>query len=142
MPAPITLITLCVADIAKATRFYEQLGFVKSNTASQDEVSFFRAGGVVLALWGREAQVDDANASGLWTGNGGIVVAQNVASEREVDAVLATAKQAGARILKPGTKTFWGGYNGYFADLDGHLWEIACNPHWELDQQGRVKLPD
>jgi predicted lactoylglutathione lyase len=142
LPAPITLITLCVADIAKATRFYENLGFAKSKTASQEEVSFFRAGGIVLSLWSRKAQIEDANASDLWTGNGGIVVAQNVASEGEVDALLAKAEKAGARILKPGTKTFWGGYNGYFADLDGHLWEIAYNPHWELDQQGRVKLPD
>ena len=142
LPAPITLITLCVADIAEATRFYEALGFVKSKTASQDEVSFFRAGGVVLALWGREAQIEDAGAAGLWTGNGGIVVAQNVASESDVDAVLARAEQAGARILKAGTKTFWGGYNGYYADPDGHLWEVAYNPHWELDAQGRVKLPD
>ena len=81
MSANITLITLCVADVAKATRFYESLGFVKSKTASQNDVSFFRAGGLVLALWGREAQVEDANAGALWTGNGGIVVAQNVASE-------------------------------------------------------------
>jgi predicted lactoylglutathione lyase len=104
----VSLITLCVADIAKATRFYEELGFVKSKTASQAEVSFFRAGGIVLALRGREKQLEDANAGGLWSGNGGIVVTQNVASEREVDAVLAKAEQAGARILKPGTKTFWG----------------------------------
>ena len=138
----ISLITLCVADIAKATRFYESLGFVKSNKASQDEVSFFRAGGVVLALWGREAQIEDANAGALWTGNGGIVVAQNVASEREVDAVMARAEAAGARVLKPATKTFWGGYNGYFADTDGHVWEIAHNPHWPLDEEGRVELPE
>jgi hypothetical protein len=136
----ISLITLCVADIAKATAFYEQLGFVKSKRASQDDVSFFRAGSVVLALWGRAAQIEDANAGALWTGNGGIVVAQNVASEREVDAVLARAESAGAQILKPATKTFWGGYNGYFADPDGHLWEIAYNPHWELDEDGGVKL--
>ena len=142
LPAPITLITLCVADIGKATRFYEQLGFVKSKTASQDEVSFFRAGGIVLALWGREAQIEDANAGALWTGNGGIVVAQNVASEREVDAVMARAEAAGARVLKPATKTFWGGYNGYFADTDGHVWEIAHNPHWPLDEEGRVELPE
>jgi uncharacterized protein len=109
VPAHVTLITLTVSDIAKATRFYEQLGFVKSKTASQAEVSFFSAGGVVLSLWGREAQIEDGNAGALWTGNGGIVVAQNVASEREVDAVLAKAEQAGARILKPADKTFWGG---------------------------------
>lgn len=141
MPS-ISLITLCVSDIAKATRFYESLGFVKSKAASQDDVSFFRAGSLVLALWGREAQIEDAGAAGLWAGNGGIVVAQNVASEREVDAVLARAKEAGAQILKLGTKTFWGGYNGYFADPDGHLWEIAYNPHWKLDAQGLVKLPE
>jgi uncharacterized glyoxalase superfamily protein PhnB len=105
-------------------------------------VSFFRAGGVVLALWGREAQLEDANARALWTGNGGIVVAQNVASESEVDAVMAKAEAAGARILKPVAKTFWGGYNGYFADLDGHLWEIAFNPHWGLEENGLIELPD
>lgn len=138
----ISLITLCVADIAKATSFYEQFGFVKSKTASQDDVSFFRACGVVLALWGREAQIEDAQAGGLWSGNGGIVVAQNVASEGEVDAVMTRAESAGARILKPAAKTFWGGYNGYFADPDGHVWEIAHNPHWPLDEHGNVKLPE
>ena len=84
--ANVTLITLCVADVARATRFYESLGFVKSKSASQDDVSFFNAGGIVLALWGRDAQIEDAAADGLWNGNGGIVVAQNVASEAEVDA--------------------------------------------------------
>jgi hypothetical protein len=138
----ITLITLGVDDVTKATAFYETLGFVKSKTASQDDVSFFRAGSVVLALWGREAQIEDAYASALWTGNGGIVVAQNVASEAEVDAVMATAEAAGARILKQAAKTFWGGYNGYFADPDGHLWEIAFNPHWGLDEVGAIQLPD
>jgi hypothetical protein len=140
--ANITLITLGVADVARATAFYERLGFVRSKTASQDDVSFFRAGGVVLALWGREAQIEDANASTLWNGNGGIAVAQNVASEAEVDAVMATAEAAGARILKQAAKTFWGGYNGYFADPDGNLWEIAFNPHWGLDEQGHIKLPE
>jgi len=140
--ANITLITLCVADVAEATRFYESLGFAKSNRASQAEVSFLDAGGIVLALWDREAQIEDANAGALWNGNGGIAVAQNVANEAEVDAVLANAEAAGARILKPGAKTFWGGYNGYFADRDGHLWEIAFNPHWGLDAKGRLKLPE
>jgi hypothetical protein len=142
MKANVTLITLTVADIAKATRFYENLGFVKSKSVSQDQVSFFRAGGIVLSLWDRKEQIQDAKAGTLWDGNGGIVVAQNVASAAEVDAVLAKAKSAGARILKPGTKTFWGGYNGYFADPDGHLWEIAHNPHWQLDGDGQLVLPE
>jgi predicted lactoylglutathione lyase len=138
----ITLVTLGVADIAKATAFYQSLGFVKSNAASQESVSFFRAGGVVLALWDRETQAEDANAGDLWNGNGGIVVAQNVASEAEVDAVMARAAASGARILKPASKTFWGGYNGYFADPDGHVWEVAFNPHWGLDRQGLIELPE
>ena len=142
MSANITLITLGVADVARATAFYEELGFVKSKTASQAAVSFFRAGGVVLALWGREAQRQDAQAESLWNGNGGIAVAQNVASEAEVDAVMARAEAAGARILKQAAETFWGGYDGYFADPDGNLWEVAFNPHWGLEEDGRIKLPE
>jgi predicted lactoylglutathione lyase len=142
MPPHISLITLGVADIAKATAFYQRLGFVLSKEASQESVSFFKAGPVVLALWSREAQQEDAKAEDLWTGNGGIVVAMNCASEAEVDAMLASAEAAGAHILKPGEKVFWGGYNGYFADPDGHVWEIAYNPFWPLDKEGRVALPE
>jgi predicted lactoylglutathione lyase len=142
MPASISLITLTVADIARATRFYESLGFQKSKRASQDDVTFLRAGGVVLALWGRQAQIEDAGAETVWTGNGGIVIARNLASEAEVDAAMAQAEASGARILKPAAKAFWGGYNGYFADADGHVWEIAFNPFWPLDERGLVKLPD
>jgi uncharacterized glyoxalase superfamily protein PhnB len=96
----------------------------------------------VVALWGRNDQIEDANAASIWSGNGGIVVAQNLTSEAEVDAVMSRAKDAGARILKPAAKTFWGGYNGYFSDPDGHVWEIAHNPFWELDADGRLRLPD
>jgi predicted lactoylglutathione lyase len=142
VPTHISLITLGVADVAKATSFYERLGFVRSKRASQESVSFFQAGPVVLALWGRDAQRDDAQAAELWTGNGGIAVAQNLTSEAEVDAMMARAEAAGARILKPAAKTFWGGYDGYFADLDGHVWEVAFNPFWELDEDGRVRLPE
>ena len=141
MSANITLITLGVVDVTNATGFYESLGFAKSKTASQDDVSFLHAGGVVLALWGREAQREDANAGDVWNGNGGIVVAQNVASEVEVDAVMARAAASGARILKPPSTTFWGGYNGYCADPDGNIWEIAFNPHWGLEEDGRIELP-
>lgn len=138
----VTLITLGVADIAKSTAFYQKLGFVRSEKASQESVSFFRAGSVVLALWSREAQKEDAAAGELWTGNGGIVLAQNLASEAEVDAMMARAEAAGARMLKPAAKTFWGGYNGCFADADGHVWEAAFNPFWPLDADGRIQLPD
>lgn len=141
MSPHISLVTLGVADIAKATAFYERLGFAKSG-ASQEGVSFFRAGQVVLSLWSREAQREDAKAKDLWTGVGGIVVAMNCANEAEVDEMLATAKAAGARILKPGEKVFWGGYNGYFADPDDHVWEVAHNPFWPLDKDGRINLPE
>ena len=142
MSVHISLITLGVANVARATAFYEKLGFVRSKSASQESVSFFWAGGVVLALWSREAQREDAAAGDLWNGNGGIVVAQNVASEAEVDAVMETAEAAGARILKQAAKTFWGGYNAYFADPDGHVWEVAFNPHWGLEADGRIRLPE
>ncbi|HLC08577.1 MAG TPA: VOC family protein [Methyloceanibacter sp.] len=142
MSPHVSLITLGVTDVANATAFYEKLGFVRSKKASNASVSFFRAGSVVLALWSREALKEDAEAGALWTGNGGIVPAQNLVSEAEVDAMMARAEAAGARMLKPATKTFWGGYNGYFADADGHIWEIAFNPHWPLDKDGRIQLPD
>jgi uncharacterized protein len=106
MSPNITLITLGVADVAKATAFYEQLGFKKSKRASEASVSFFKSGGVVLALWSREAQREDADAGAIWNGNGGICVAQNVASEAEVDEVMAMAEAAGAQILKRAAKRF------------------------------------
>jgi predicted lactoylglutathione lyase len=142
MSPRITLITLGVKDVAKATAFYEKLGFVRSKKASQAAISFFQAGPVMLALFGREALRDDGHADKLWTGNGGIAVAQNVASEAEVDAMMAKAEAAGAKILKPAAKTFWGGYDGYFADEDGHVWEVVFNPFWPLDDDGHINLPD
>ena len=100
MPASVSLITLGVADVARATRFYEALGFVTSKRASQEDVTFMRAGGVVLALWGRQAQVEDASAEDVWTGNGGIVVARNLANEAEVDAARrARAETRGQGLL-------------------------------------------
>jgi hypothetical protein len=141
MSAHISLITLGVADVAEATSFYERLGFVRSKTANP-AISFFKAGPIVLALFGRDALKEDGDAGKLWTGNGGIVVAQNLASEDAVDVMMARAEAAGARVLKQAAKTFWGGYDGYFADPDGHVWEVAFNPFWELDEDGRVRLPE
>lgn len=136
----ISMITLGVADIAAATTFYERLGFVRS-IESEETVTFMRAGAVVLGLFGREPLKDDAKADGIWTGNGGIAIAMNCADEAEVDAMMDVAKTAGAQILKPPQKVFWGGYSGYFADPDGHAWEVAYNPFWTLDEGGQVKLP-
>ena len=141
MPPHVSMITLGVSDIAGATAFYERIGFRKSSD-SQDAVTFFQAGAAVLGLFGRDALKENAKAGGLWTGNGGTAVAMNCASEAEVDAMMAVAKGAGARILKPAEKTFWGGYGGYFADPDGHAWEVAHNPFWSLDENGRINLPE
>lgn len=135
-----TLITLGVLDVAASTAFYERLGLEKSS-AGNDSVSFFQLGPAVLALFGRDALRADAEADPVWTGNGGITLAQNLVSEAEVDALLARAEKAGAHILKPPQKAFWGGYHGYFADPDGHVWEIAHNPYFRLDESGALILP-
>lgn len=142
MEPRLSLVTLGVADVAKARAFYERLGFRASN-ASEDNVAFFDAGGVVLALYGREALAEDACVSGGGARGGfsGVTLAHNVASEKDVDAVLAAAVAVGARLVRPAQAVFWGGYSGYFADPDGHLWEVAYNPFFPLDASGRVVLP-
>ena len=139
MEPRLTLITLGVADVARARKFYEALGF-KAGRASQDAVTFLDAGGVVLALFGRGALAEDASVADTPTGFSAIALAHNARSESAVDKTLAEAVAAGAKLIKAAGKTFWGGYSGYFADLDGHLWEVAHNPHFTLDADGRVVL--
>jgi uncharacterized glyoxalase superfamily protein PhnB len=104
-------------------------------------VTFFDAGGVVLALFGRSALAEDAQVEASGGGFSGVALAHNVRSEAEVDAVMEAVHAAGAKILKPGQRAFWGGYSGYFGDLDGHVWEVAHNPFFPLDSNGRVTLP-
>lgn len=141
MEQRLTAVTLGVADLQRARRFYEQgLGWSASLTSNKDVV-FFQANGLVIALWGRANLAKDANLIDEGGGFSGIALAHNARSREEVDAVLARAGHAGARVLKPGRETFWGGYAGYFADPDGHMWEVAWNPFWPLDDAGNVKLP-
>jgi catechol 2,3-dioxygenase-like lactoylglutathione lyase family enzyme len=141
MEQRLTAVTLGVADLQRARHFYEKgLGWSASLTSNKDVV-FFQANGLVIALWGRANLAKDANLIDEGGGFSGIVLAHNARSREGVDAVLAKAGQAGARILKPGQETFWGGYAGYFADPDGHMWEVAWNPFWPLDDAGNVKLP-
>lgn len=137
----LSLVTLGVSDMARARRFYEALGY-KASSQSQDSVTFFDAGGVVLGLFGRAALAEDANVENSAPGFSGVSLAQNVRSEAEVDRTLSEAVAAGAKLLKAGQKVFWGGYSGYFADPDRHLWEVAYNPFWPLDDNGRVILPE
>jgi predicted lactoylglutathione lyase len=136
----VSFVTLGVDDVGRSRRFYEALGF-KASPASQDAVAFFDAGGIVLSLFGRAALAEDVGVRVGEPGFSGISLAHNVNSESEVDQVLGEAVAAGAKLLKPGQKAFWGGYSGYFADPDGHLWEVAYNPFMPLDANGRVTLP-
>ena len=138
MEQRLSLVTLGVADVAAARRFYEALGW-KSNCEPDSDVVFFRAGGSVLALWGRSDLEQDSGVedSGGW---GGVTLAHNVRSPGEVDAALAQARSAGATVAREGGETFWGGYSGVFVDLDGHPWEVAHNPHWTLSEDGSVSL--
>jgi catechol 2,3-dioxygenase-like lactoylglutathione lyase family enzyme len=136
----LTVVTLGVSDLARSRRFYcDGLGFSPSS-ASSEHVVFLDAGGVVLALYPRDHLAKDAQVSPEGSGFGGITLARNVGTKREVDAALEVARKAGAAILKPAQEVFWGGYSGYFADPDGYPWEVAFNPHWRLDASGRVVL--
>jgi uncharacterized protein len=138
----VSLITLGVADIDRATRFYEHLGWQRSSASVDDIVSFLRGGVVVLALFGSGPLAEDAGVDSTPRGAARVALAMNVASEDEVDHTIARAEQAGARITKPAARSDWGGYSGYLSDPDGHLWEIAHNPTFRLLPDGRVQLPD
>jgi uncharacterized protein len=141
MEQRITAITLGVAEISRARRFYcDGLGW-KAARGSDDSVVFIDLNGIVLALFGREALAEDASLDSAGSGFRAIALAHNVREPAEVDVVLALAERAGATIVKPAQATFWGGYAGYFADPDGHVWEVAHNPGWPLDADGRVALP-
>ncbi|MFW3615609.1 VOC family protein [Billgrantia antri] len=127
MKPRISMITLGVRDLAASIRFYEQ-GLGLPRMESPPEVAFFTLNGTWLGLYGREALAEDAGVSPEGSGFAGIALAHNLASEAEVDELLEQAVAAGATLVKPGQKVFWGGYSGYFADPDGYLWEVAHNP--------------
>jgi catechol 2,3-dioxygenase-like lactoylglutathione lyase family enzyme len=140
MEQRLSLVTLGVGDIARATKFYTALGW-RAVDDEHDDVAFFQAGCMVLALWGREQLAADSavSDSGGW---GGVTLAHNVRSPAEVDAAIEQARAAGARIGREPAETFWGGYSGVFVDPDGHPWEVAHNPGWRLDDNGAVKLTE
>ena len=138
MKQRVNLITLGVADLDRARAFYTGLGW-ETGAAPDDDVVFFQAGEMVVALWGRgrlaeDSAVDDA------PGWGGVTLAVNVASPAEVDAITEEARAAGATIGREPAETFWGGYSSVFIDPDGHPWEIAHNPHWSVTEDGGVRL--
>ncbi len=141
MEQRISLITLGVRDLQKSTVFFERLGWHRSVKAAEG-VAFFHCGGIVVSLFPLADLAKDAGVAVERSGFGGFAVAYNTRNREDVDSVLAEAAAAGAEIVKPAQDAFWGGYSGYFRDLDGHLWEVAWNPGFPLDEQGAVQLPD
>ncbi len=139
-PQRVTLITLGVADLAAARAFYGRLGW-QEHAESQPGVAFFQMNGQVLALFGRGDLAADQGRPGSVLGTGAMTLAQNFATEAEVDAAYAAALAAGGRGLKAPEPVFWGGYSGYWADADGHVWEVARNPFWPLGADGSLTLP-
>lgn len=131
MQPRISMITLGVTDLAAATRFYEQgMGLPRRPMPDDAPVAFFELNGTWLGLFGRDDLAHDAGVSAEGHGFRGIALAHNLESPAEVDTLLQQAEQAGATLIKPAKPTDWGGYSGYFSDPDGHLWEVACNPHF------------
>ena len=140
IPGHVTMVTLGVDDLERATRFYEAIGFERSSV-STPQISFLKSSTIVVGLYPVDALAEDVSKPVGRPGAGAVALAQNRHSESEVDAVMAQAQSAGGSIVKPAQKVFWGGYSGYFADPDGHLWEVAHNPFAELTGDGRLNLP-
>lgn len=141
MEPRLNIVTLAAANLARARDFYEKgLGW-QASSASQETIAFFQLGGVILALYPHDALAEDAMVSPSGSGFKGFTLAQNVREKHEVADVLALAEKAGGKIVKPAQDVFWGGHSGYFADPDGHLWEVAWNPFFTLNAKGEVELP-
>jgi predicted lactoylglutathione lyase len=134
----VNLITLGVSDLGRARGFYEKLGW-RTGAAVDDDVVFFQAGEMIVALWDRDRLAEDSciEDGGGW---GGVTLALNLGTPAEVDAVVEEARAAGATIGREPAETFWGGYSAVFLDLDGHPWEVAHNPHWTIADDGGVRL--
>jgi len=140
MRQKLNLITLGVDDFQKSLNFYEKgLGWIKSEK-SMDDLALFPLGGMTLALYPRQELADDATLKYQPSKFYGLTLSYNAKSEKEVDEVLEKVAGLGATIIKPAQKVFWGGYSGYFKDLDGYLFEVAFNPFWELDENDNLKL--
>ncbi|MET0169326.1 MAG: VOC family protein [Aliihoeflea sp.] len=136
----ISIVTLGVDDLDRAIAFYEDMGLTAGMKVPGD-VAFFQMGGTLLALWPRAKLAADAGVEDSRPGFSGVALAYNTRSDAEVTEVLEAAEKAGGRIVKPAQRAFWGGWYGYFADPEGHLWEVAHNPDFPIDAEGRISLP-
>lgn len=141
MEQRISIVTLGVAELERSRKFYERLGWRRSMSKAEGVV-FFQAGGMALALYPRAELAKDAQLSADGAGFRGVALAYNARSRQEVDTVLAEAKSAGAKILKPAQDASWGGYSGYFSDPDGFPWEVAWNPSFPITEDGSIRVPD
>jgi uncharacterized protein len=141
MEPRISLVTLGVRNLPRSVRFYSDVLGWKTQYAEGDPIAFYQLNGMVLGLFGHKSLAKDARVSPGRRGFRGITLAHNVRSRRAVDEVFAHLRKRGGRIVKPPEAAEWGGYSGYFADPDGHLWEVAHNPGWKLDKHGGVVLP-
>jgi len=140
VPARLSIVTLGVDDIARSRAFYEALGWEVAGAVGE-EICWFRTSDSYLGLFGREDLARDAGPRSEPTAEfGGITLAINVESDAAVDAAFEAAEAAGARILKPAEQTDWSGYSGYFADPDGHPWEVAYNPTFPIEEEGRITI--
>lgn len=139
-PQRVTLITLGVHDLPRARAFYAALGWSPAEEA--DGISFYQMNGLVLGLFGLQALAADQGRPDASLGTGAMTLAQNFSTEAEVDTAFELAMSAGATALKRPEKVFWGGYSGYYADPDGHVWEVAMNPFWPLADDGSLTLPE
>jgi len=134
------IITLGAKDFKKSVEFYSKMLGWKASSNSNDDIAFFQAGGVVLALYPREALEEDAMVTVKGFGFSGFSLAYNARSESEVDEIIADLKSKGVKIVKEPQKVFWGGYSSYFADPDDNRWEVAYNPFFAFDESGNLKL--
>lgn len=133
--------TLGVSDVARSTAFYQALGWPLSPASVPGEVSFFNTAGGLLALWGRDDLAHDSGLMNTGTGVGQVAIAMNLDDRGQVDAAFEEIRRAGGTIIKAPVETDYGGYGGYFADPDGHLWEVAYNPGWPIGPDERPQLP-
>jgi predicted lactoylglutathione lyase len=136
----INVLTLGVKDIQQSRRFYENLGF-SASSASNEHFVAFQTPGIVFCLYPITLLAEDVTVNAKGTGFRGVTLSHNVSKKEEVQEILNQAKKCGATIIKQAQDVFWGGHSGYFADPDGHLWEIAWNPHWSLKENGLLELP-
>ncbi|MCJ8279339.1 MAG: VOC family protein [Rivularia sp. ALOHA_DT_140] len=141
MRQKLNIVTLGVKDLERSLKFYKDGLEWKPSSASNENIAFFQMGGVVFSLYPLEKLAEDVKINSDGSGFSGITLAYNAKDEAEVDEVLKKVECLGATIVKKAEKVFWGGYSGYFADFDGHLWEVAWNPFFEFDESDNLVLP-